>query len=254
MERLFPLESKIKMTFQKMQPRTLARFVRMIDLLASGERPVTLREASAKLKINKPSLFRLLTCMKEEGLAAQNGGLEGYTLGPKVLPWASSYLRNVSLLKLSPERIRNLRDKCNETVVLSMLNGLTRIVLAVEHPSRVVRTHINVGQSIPLPYGAAGKVITAFLDGKLRKELLSRPLKPLTETTISTPRALKEEIRQIQKHFLTVSKGERATETWAMASPIFDHKDQVIGSVAIVCPSYRYKTAKLFQRDLIDLY
>jgi len=225
----------------------------MLDLLAGAEEPVTLGEASTRLKINKPSLSRLLGFLKEEGLAVQDGGTEGYTLGPKVLPWASSYLRNGSLLKISPDRIRKLRDRCNETVVLSMRDGLTRIVLAVEHPARVVRTHINVGQSIPLPYGAGGKAITAFLDAKLLKELLSRPIEPLTRTTVRTPQALMEEIRKIQKRFLTVSKGERSSETWAMASPIFDHKNQVIGSLAIVCPSYRYKTARRYQRDLLNL-
>lgn len=88
---------------------------------------------------------------------------------------------------------------------------------------------------------------------KFKIELLSRPIEPLTRTTVRTPQALMEEIRKIQKRFLTVSKGERTSETWAMASPIFDHMDRVIGSLGIVCPSYRYKTAKRFQRDLVNL-
>jgi DNA-binding IclR family transcriptional regulator len=241
------------MKFQNKSPRILGRMVKLIDLLAESERPITLKEANAQLKINKPSLMRLLKSMKEENLASQADGFEGYMLGPKVFFWAGSYLRNLNLLMISQNRMRKLRDECNESVVLSMVRGLSRIVLAGEFPSREVLSNFEMGVSIPLPYGAGGKAITAFLEPNLLEELLSKPIQPLSKTTVCTPEAIKAERRRIRKSFLAVSRGERSLEIWAMASPIFNHANQVIGSLAIVCPSYRFQAMKGHQKSLINL-
>ncbi len=241
------------MTFQNKSPRILGRLVQLIDLLASSDHPITLKGASARLNINKPSLMRLLNFLRKENLASHVEGMEGYALGPKVLLWAGSYQKNLSLLRVGQNKIRKLMNECNETVVLSMLNGFSRIVLTVESPSREVHSHVELGLSTPLPYGAGGKAIASFLEEDLLKKLLSKPIKPLTRTTVWRPEALRAECCKIRKTFVAVSRGERSLETWAMASPIFNHSNQVIGSLAIVCPSYRFDSLQSYQKTLTRL-
>lgn len=241
------------MAFQKESPRILSRLVKLVDLLANCNRPITLKEASAQLNINKPSVMRLLNFMRKANLASQVDSVEGYVLGSRVLLWAGAYLKNLNLLRISHSRIRKLMTECNETVVLSIVDGLSRIVLAREFPSREVHSHVEIDVPIRLPYGAGGKAITAFLEPNLLEEVLSESIKPLTKTTVCTPQALKMECRKIRESFLAVSKGERSRETWAIASPIFNHANQVIGSLAIVCPSYRFHTMKRYQKSLINL-
>lgn len=231
----------------------LRRLVMLLDLLASSDMPITLREAYEKVHINKPSLMRLLKSMAEENLASQPDGFEGYTLGPKVFSWAGAYLKNLNLLTVSQNGMRALRDESNESVVLSILRGFSRVVISGEFPSREVLSHFEIGVTIPLPYGAAGKAITAFLEPNALEGLLSKPIKPLTKATVSNPQALRAECRKIQKTFLAVSKGERSSEIWAIASPVFNHANQVIGSLALVCPRYRFKAVKRCQKSLINL-
>ena len=230
-----------------------SRLIKLIDLLANSGRPITLREASEQLHVNKPSLMRLLKFMREENLASHDDGVEGYTLGPKVLLWAGAYQKNLNLLRVSQDRLRKLMNECNETVILYMLSGLSRIVLSVEFPSREVNPHVELGSAIPIPYGAGGRVIAAFLEPSLLEKILSNPVEPWARITVWRPRALKAECRKIQKRFVAVSRGDRSPETWAMASPIFNHRNQVIGNLAIVSPSYRFAAVKHFQKTLIKV-
>ena len=86
-------------------------------------------------------------------------------LGPLVLQLAHKEVSHNMLRDTAMPKMRQLRDETKETVGLHELSGQhDRITIAqAESPLALRRIYTDLGTRIPLPQGAAGKALLAFL-------------------------------------------------------------------------------------------
>jgi DNA-binding IclR family transcriptional regulator len=92
---------------------------------------------------------------------------------------------------------------------------------------------------------AAGKVIAAFLPGKLQSTLLlEMNLERLTSKTITSRSLLEKEWESIFQRGYAINNEESFIGGVFLAAPIFDARHMVCGSISIGIPKSRY-SAKL---------
>jgi DNA-binding IclR family transcriptional regulator len=90
----------------------------------------------------------------------------------------------------------------------------------------------------PVLAGSAGRVLLAW-DDALTDAVLSRPLEPITDTTVTSPDRLRELIQQTRKDGFAITTAEREDGSSGLSAPVFDSATELVGALAISGPTIR---------------
>jgi IclR family acetate operon transcriptional repressor len=71
------------------------------------------------------------------------------------------------------------------------------------------------------------------------RSLLSEPIERMTEATTVDPAEVERELQVARAQGYAVSRGQRTKGIYAIAAPVFDHTQKVIGAVGISAPDLR---------------
>jgi IclR family transcriptional regulator, acetate operon repressor len=230
-----------------------ARGVQSIDRAAAilrsfGEHrgELTLSEIARATGLTTSTVHRLLAAMQHNGLVRPSRDRR-YAPGPLLVQLVRGGAATTTLRDVALPAMTALRDEVEETVGLhSLLPSDERVVIdQVEshHPLR--RTYTELGIPIPLPYGAPGKVVTAFLPETRREAVLGRPMKQVTPTTVLDPEALSREMHDARHTGYALSFAERTPGIHTVAAAIFDHSGSVVGCLSLSGPELRMSRERM---------
>lgn len=221
--------------------RAVKRAFSILKILADETRngSLSLTEVSDKARLDSSTCFRFLSSLEEIGVVRKDDTTRGYELGPRLLFYADSLLKNLGLEQRVKPFLQSVVSITKETAFYSVRNGDYRATLYfVESPYETI-TRVAVGIPQPLTSGCSGRATLAFLsDEETRRILRKYPVDPVTPWTISDPAEIKKKISEARSKGYAISIRERVSGTNAVAAPVFNNNG-VIGSIAIVGPAER---------------
>lgn len=234
-------------------PRSLTRLLGLFDVLAKSRDGMTLAELNQALQSPKSSLLNLLRPLVVDGyLACENGR---YRLGLSIFRLAASIMSVWNFSSSMRPYLEELAQKCEESVYLGVLDkvgGVITYVDSIDSP-KAIRFSVPVGAARPLYSTAAGRILLAFGDPDWVEEYLkSAKLAPYTPYTVTSRKALREELDNIRKTRISVSMGETFPESGAIAAPIFGADGKLIAAIAIGAPISRLETRLQALRPIIS--
>jgi IclR family transcriptional regulator, acetate operon repressor len=205
-----------------------------------GRRPeLGISELARSTGLSTSTVHRLLAAMQENHLVRQTG-TKRYGLGPLLLQLANSGAMPRTLREAALPFMTDLRDEFDETIGLHELHGSHRIVAAqVESHQELRRTYTDIGVPIRLAYGGPGKAIMSVLPADERKRHLAKPIEPITATTTVDPETIERELEVARTQGYAASKGQRTVGIYAVAAPVFDHTQKVVGALGASVPDAR---------------
>ncbi|WP_457639399.1 IclR family transcriptional regulator [Persephonella sp.] len=179
-------------------------------------------ELSGILGLNKNNVFRILATLEVKGIIEQDKETGHYKLGMKLLSLEYAYIKNLPFLKTAKPFMRNLRNKTQESIYLSILHKDSVVYIHSEDTKRSVLVNSRIGKRFPAEKTASGR---AILKGKK------------------------------EKGFFTEEDIEGAEpEVSELATVIRDDTGQPIASLSIIIPSVRYQkeNRKLLEEALVE--
>lgn len=206
-----------------------------------GRRPeLGVSDISRATGLSTSTVHRLLNAMQENHLVRQTG-TKRYGLGPLLMQLANSGAMPRTLREAALPFMTELRDEFDETIGLHELLGTgQRIVAAqVESHQELRRTYTDIGVPIRLAYGGPGKAILCALPEAERAQHLSEPITALTTSTTVDPAAVVRELDEARLRGYAESNGQRTVGIWAVAAPVFDHTQRVVGAIGASVPAVR---------------
>lgn len=207
----------------------------------SYQRPTLgVTEISAETGLATSTVHRLLSALEHNRLVRRSGDRQ-YALGPLLLQLAHAAATHAGLRDLALPVMRDLRDAVEETVGLHELLGATDRVTVAQAESRLAlrRTYTDLGVPIPLPLGAPGKALLAFLPAAQQELMLSGPLVAVTKSTITDPQELRRQLAETRRLGYAVSLAERTPGIRSIAAPIWDHTGHATACISISAPETR---------------
>jgi len=179
-------------------------------------------ELSGILGLNKNNVFRILATLEVKGVVEQDRETGHYKLGMKLLSLEYAYIKNLPFLKKAKPFIRNLRNKTQESVYLSILHKDAVVYIHSEETKRSVLVNSRIGKRFPAEKTAAG---TAILRG--RKET---------------------------GFFIEEDREGAEPEVSEIATVIRDESGQPIAALSIIAPSVRFEkeNKELLKNLLMD--
>jgi len=183
---------------------------------------------------------RILGTLIHKGYVIECPEPNTFTPGPKLMALGKVFENNQNLIALIRPVLRELALETGESATFYIRQGQERVVLAREEGTNAIRFSVQVGQRMDLYAGAAGKVLLAYLNQAERDILLAQiQLTKLTSSTISNSKNLSAELKEVRQKGYAISKGERNPDAFAIAAPVFEAKDQILGAVSIAGPISR---------------
>lgn len=208
------------------------RLVRVLDfLLRAPGHTATLSEVASAVEQPLSSTHDLLRSMVASGLLEVDRG-KRYRHGPVLLRLALAAVDSVDIVATARPHLDKLVSSVGHDAYLALRTG-DRVTYA----SRCASTYragldIRLGEPVPLHSSAVGKLFAA-LQPELERQVLSRPLAPLTPHTIVEHDRLVTELEEIRERETALSMEETITGIVGFAAPVRDATDRLVAAVHV---------------------
>jgi DNA-binding IclR family transcriptional regulator len=219
----------------------------LLEAFREGEGPVALAELAQRAGLARSTAHRLLGILAARGFVESRG--DGtYQVGIKVWEIGLRSMRPGGLLGFAQPFLERLAACSEETVHLSVRDGVQAIYVArIASPQRVAaQTHL--GQRVPLYCTATGKALLAFSPLEVVDEVLAGPLRAYTPLTVTDPDEIRAELERTRARGYAVNMGQHHLETGGVAAAVFGSRQEVLAAFGIAGPVYRFgedRTAEL---------
>ncbi|WP_460346753.1 IclR family transcriptional regulator [Actinoallomurus acanthiterrae] len=226
--------------------KSVMRSLRLLEAVAQHQ-PVTVGELAKLYGIPKSTVQRTLVTLHEAGwLRASRGDTTRWEIGARVLAVRPAALQGASLFAAAREPMVRLRQALNETIHLSVPDGLDCMVVVDRVDcDRTVRTFHEIGDTSPLHATATGRAILAHLPAAEVEEFIAQGLESYGEATITDPAELRAELERVRRDGYALNRNQYRPDVAAIAAPIFDADDTPLATLAISMPDSRYEPDRL---------
>jgi DNA-binding IclR family transcriptional regulator len=195
-------------------------------------------------KLPRATALRLIQTMEREGLLLRVPQEDRVLLGPELIRLARGVDMGTVLRELAGARLGELSEALRETVTLSVVapDGGLDLVHQVDGPQHLV-PRSWVGRRFPLHASSSGKVLLSTYDGERLERYLREPLLALTPSTITTPRALRRELKQVREQGFAATVDEIEQGLAGVSVGIFSETGAVLGAINVSGLSQRLDEA-----------
>jgi len=225
-------------------PYSIEVLQRAIDILSvfnHSRTSMSLAEVVQAVRLPKTTVFRVLNSLAARGFCEWDAQSEKYSLGFELLRLADIRRRQSSVHDVAIPMMREIRSEVNETVILSVQSGDSRVHIDFAEGLHPMRRMADLGVRAPLYAGAASKVLLAGMaDDEIEAYLDRTDLAAFQKSTITDRDKLWREVRGIRKRGFAESKGELFPGGGALAAPIKDFSGKTVAVMDILTPEHRY--------------
>lgn len=208
----------------------------------------TLKNLVERLNLPTTTVFRQISTLVERQYLEQDPIRKSYRIGPRLYLLSSAILGHSDLRSLARPEMERLSDVVQETVNLSVLLEHDIFYLDKVETHRSVVCNTRVGSRAPAYATSGGKAMIANMDEEYVDEYCQWMLdqKPLTDTTITDPNQLRDELVKARLNGFALDNGEIEPGLICIGAPIYDLSGHVCAAVSIAGPNYRMKVDEAF--------
>jgi DNA-binding IclR family transcriptional regulator len=211
-----------------------------------GERKVIrVADAAEALGTARSTAHRLLTALRRHGFVAQDRPNGVYRPGPVLTEIGLAAIGGIDIRRIARPVLEDLRERTQETISLSLLEGRdVRFVDCVESP-RAVRVGSRTGVVLPANCTAGGKsLLAAMPPADLERRYAGHGLAARTPSSVSDWEALMAELAEIRRTGYALNLEEGESGICAVGAAMRDLTGAPIAAIAAVVPAGRMPDAE----------
>ena len=222
-----------------------ARTLQLLKAVAAVDEPVSLASLVGELGWSKPSVYRLVRTLEAVGgLRMQED--KGYVLGPALITLGQAALRATRLYDIARPHLEALRERLDETIVLTVLDGDEVVYVDRIEADKILIPRTRLGSRLPAYATSTGQVLLSGLeDDEVRRRLKDCKFGPLAPNTLRDIDELIERLAQVRRRGYAINDEELTVGHRSAAAPVRDRFGAVIAAVSVSVPSARASRAQL---------
>jgi IclR family transcriptional regulator, acetate operon repressor len=213
---------------------SVRKAVALLRATASGSGGGSVSALARDAGLPRATALRLIQTLEAEGLLLRVPGDDRVLLGPELVRLARAADLGTALVEVARARLAGLAGQVRETVTLSATaaDGELDLVHQVDGPHHLVPRGW-IGRRFPLHASSSGKVLLATYDEARLERFLAEPPAQLTPATITSPRALREELARVrdQGHAVTVDELEEGLA--GVSVGVFTDAGALVGTINV---------------------
>jgi IclR family transcriptional regulator, pca regulon regulatory protein len=229
--------------------QSLERGLAVIRAFDAEHPELTLSEVARACDLTRAAARRFLLTLVDLGYVRTDGRL--FALSPRVLELGYAYLSSLSLPEVAEPHLESLVAEVRESSSVCVLDGDDVVYVARVPTSRIMTVAISVGTRFPAYATSMGRVLLAGLpDEELDKYLGRVELTPFTACTVTSAKALHDEVLTVRAQGYALVDQELEEGLRSLAAPIRDRAGRVVAAMNISVHASRNSVDSM-RRDLL---
>jgi IclR family transcriptional regulator, acetate operon repressor len=216
--------------------RSATRVLDLLDALQAAPEGLGLRDISKAAGMPKSTALRYLATLEERRYVDRDPESGIYRLGLAIPSQAQFFARLRQAVRPSLER---LRDRFDETITFSMLDGDHTTLLDIVESRQAIRLGSEIGARGHLHSTAIGKAVASTLpEGFIRRVIDTVGLPQRTPNTITDPERYLQELDEIRARGYSFTNEENNIGTHGVAVALPTKK--LRGAIGLSAPNLRF--------------
>ena len=221
----------------------LERLIHLLEIIAVVGRPISATEAQIASGLPKPTCYRLMQTLQEQGLIEEPNNDGRYVIGERLIRIALLGKSDVDVRRVAAPLLKVAATKFNETVFLARFRDGKVEIIHVETPDDPARAFIHPGLGErPMHACSCSKAIAAFTEQNFQDKISQGSLQAYTDHTKATREDLLAEFDIIRKQGFADCDQEIDIGISSVAAPITIGNIGATFSVGAVGPVRRFGT------------
>lgn len=216
-------------------PSTLMHAMQVLQITAAqGERGASVEDYLDGLSLSRPTVYRLLKGLKDQGFLRPAPSRGRYLLGYELLVLGSQAGNGAGLRDLTRPRLLSLAQQFGDSFYLFAPDGTNAVCLEVQNGDYPVGSFVRAtGGRIPLGVGQASIAILAHLKPQERESILKRNAERLARDYQISLEAIATEIENSRCiGYAKGVDGSQLPEYTGLAIPILDHSGRPLAAMS----------------------
>ncbi|MDR6998915.1 IclR family transcriptional regulator [Neobacillus niacini] len=210
--------------------QTIDRAMEIIGIISGSEAAkwLSITEISKECDLPVSTIHRLLQSMKKYGLIQQDPNSKHYTLGNKWLEYGLQLYDSFDFVGQIRPEMERLMNEVGESIYYNKPFGLESLVVErIDCPTNPIRIYDQLGNRIPMHIGAANKAMLAFMPHDEALRIVG------SLVAVAEQEVFLEKLQAVKLQGYGISHGEKTKGTSAVAAPIFNQMNELIGAISI---------------------
>ena len=212
----------------------IEKAVQILEFMVDYPYGISLGELESGVQLNKSTMYRILSTLKDYGYIVQNPDNAKYRIGPRFLIYQSVFEETDLARAASPE-LRRLAASTGDICHLVVRDRCEGVYIDKVDPpdSGGIAVRSRVGARVPLHCTSVGKVLLADLSEREVDDIIAETGLPArTPRTITDPLTLKRELDSVRLQGYAVDDLENEENVRCVAAPVRDRSGKVVAAVS----------------------
>jgi len=202
-------------------------------------------EIAQVVNLHKATTHRIVTTLVNYGYLERAADGQKYRLGLELTDLGFKVIRRMDLRREAIPYMSRLVGRWGEACDLSVFDQGNVFYIEVIQGNHALTISAAVGHRLPVHSTASGKLFLAHLPAKELKAILSRPLTPYTDKTITSLDELNKQLDLIRRQGYSYDDEEYEMGIRAVAAPIFNQAGTMVAAMSMPCPSSRMTVERI---------
>jgi DNA-binding IclR family transcriptional regulator len=232
------------------------RAIRILALLRSEGRNMTIAEIGEATGLHKSSVHKLLVTMHYHGLLDRDPLTKRYSLGVALSEYGRIALNSLDVRHAAKPFLRTLVEFSGETAALSIVRETQMTLVEVEESPSQIRVALEVGMRAPATTTSNGKAVLAYLpEPRLQEIIRAEGLPAMTKKSVTKPGPYRAALAVARARGYATDFEEYQEGISGISAPVFDARGLVIGALSVAGPAFRMtkEKARLYGKKCAEM-
>lgn len=216
--------------------RGLDRAFAILDFLRLNREPANPNEISLHIGAPRSSVYEVVKLLLQNGILEPVGAEGRVFLGRKLYFLGAAYEDHFDFMRECDRVLEQVAEATRETAQFCMLDGDKYTVVRMKEGSRPFRISSDVGQLVPIPWTASGRLLVAQLSDAEILDFIPKEDFHLPDGSLLAPETFLAEVNQARQDGAFTFDSIVDSFTHCFAVPVNDDKGHCIATLCIVAP------------------
>jgi DNA-binding IclR family transcriptional regulator len=223
--------------------QSVARAAALLRIVTSGgAEGLTAAEVARRSELTRPTVHRLLSALRGEGLMDRDDASGRWMPGPELYLMGTVAASRYDVTAVARDIVRSLAVRTEESAFLSVRRGDETVCLVREEGSFPIRSFVLAeGVRFPLGVASAGLAILSFLPPHDVDTYLARhPELPSRWGAAHGEQRLRARLRETQERGYAVNPGLIVEGSWGMGAAVFTRAGDPQWALSLTGVEFRF--------------
>lgn len=220
----------------KRRARGIDRAFEILDYLKQQRQPLRPLDIAKGINAPKSTVYELVTLLQERRIL-EPVGYDGLVyLGRELYFLGQAHLSHFDFTREADRLLEQIVERTHETAQVCLLNGRKYNVALMREGERAFRISSGVGEDIPIPWTASGRLLLGHMSDEAILALIPAEDFTLPDGSGLPPDRFLHEIRQSHREGFFSFDSIADTYTHCFAAGVYNLQHQCIATFCIVAP------------------